>query len=588
MGELGDYYNQMINKKLYKFCGNTKKYIFFAVLIDCIKLITSVAFAYVFAFLISGILSGVCVSCNYNKYIIGALLLGLIKIYLIKYSARFNFKVVREVKHSLRKSIYQKVLAMGMAYQDSLSTQELNHLSVEGVEQLENYYGSYLSQFYYALVSSLILFLSLVYFSFKIALILMLASLFIPALLQGIMKIVRNVQKKYWKKYATVGDMFLDSVTGITTLKIFEADADRSNKMDKSAEEFRKQTMRVLGMQLNSIMLIDWVVYVTSATVIIIAAKLYIDNNIDMFAFIAILMLSAEFFVPMRMLTAKFHVAMTGVAAGESILEFLEIENTRYEGTKVFEKNANISLKNFHFAYNDETEILKGIDITFESGKFTALVGASGSGKSTIASIISASLKSKDKVYYGSLHIEDMMQGEITKNVIRIPHNSHIFYASVRDNVLMGKNNVSDEKIIDVLKKLKMWDFLQAKDSLDTMLLSGGKNISGGQSQRIAIARALIQDFNVYIFDEATSNVDVESEEIILDIIKELAKTKTVIYISHKMSVVSLADYVYVLQDGKISEAGKHNDLMKNKGLYHQLYTEQAELVNLNQQKEDK
>ncbi|MDO4772111.1 MAG: ABC transporter ATP-binding protein/permease [Bacillota bacterium] len=576
----------MINKNLYKFCGNTKKFIFYAVTVDAIKLMASIGFAYIFAFLVSRIFAGDCVACNYKYYIFGAILLGLLKILLIKASTHYNFKVVREVKHNLRESIYKKVLGMGMDYQNVLSTQELNHLSVEGVEQLENYYGSYLSQFYYALVSSVILFFSLLPFSFKIALILMLASLFIPAMLQGIMRIVRNVQKKYWKKYASVGDIFLDSISGITTLKIFEADEKRAEQMDESAEEFRKQTMRVLAMQLNSIMIIDWVVYVSSAVIIVMASKLFIANQLNLFGFLAILTLSAEFFVPMKMLTSKFHVAMTGVAAGESILEFLEVEDDEPSGNEQYPANADIQLQNFHFQYGDGTAVLHGVDMRFQNGKFTALVGASGSGKSTIASIISAQIRSKDKVLYGTLTKDQLLHGEITKHVIRIPHNAHIFFASVRDNILMGKSGVSDENIIQILKKLKMWDFLQAKEGLDTMLLSGGKNISGGQAQRIAIARALVQDFNVYIFDESTSNVDVESEEIILEIIKEIAQSKTVIYISHKMSVVSTADLVYVLKDGKITESGTHAELMQNKGLYYDLYTEQEELVDLNKNKE--
>ncbi len=576
----------MINKKLYKFCGNTKKYIFYAVGVESLRLIAGIAFAYIFAHLISSLVSGICCTRQFLPYILVAFCIAFLKVFFIKSSYKYNFKVVREVKHSLRSSIYNKVLSMGMEYQEVLSTQELNHLSVEGVEQLENYYGSYLSQFYYAIISSIILFLSLVYFSFKIALILMIASLAIPLILQGIMSIVRNVQKKYWKKYATVGDMFLDSISGITSLKIFEADEKRAIEMDKSAESFRKQTMKVLGMQLNSIMFIDWIVYGTTGIVLVIASKMYIANELKLFPFIAILMLSAEFFVPMKMLTSKFHVAMTGVAAGESILEFLETEGKKEHGDKDFIKNSDIVLKDFSFKYPDGNEILNNINLEFKSGKFTALVGASGSGKSTIASIISHQIHSEEKVYYGGLPSNEIAEGKIYENVIRVPHNSHIFYATVRENILMGRDGISDDRIIEVLKKLKVWEFLEEQDGLDTMLLSKGKNISGGQNQRIAIARCLVHDFDVYIFDEATSNVDIESEKIILDIIKELALKKTVIYISHKMSMVSQADFVYVLENGKITEFGTPNELMDKKALYYKLYTEQENLINLNKGEE--
>lgn len=565
----------MINKELYKFCGKTKKYIYFAVIINLLRLGFSIAFAYIFADLIVNILRGVDLTFI---SIFAVIIIVLMKTFFTKVSAKFNFTIVREVKSSLRDAIYGKALNLGMSYQSVLTTQEVTHLGVEGVEQLENYYGGYLTHFYYCLTSSVFLFLAMFPLDKLSAFILLIGALSIPLSLQLIMGLVKKVQRKYWKKYADVGNLFLDSLTGITTLKIFEADEKRAEEMDEKAETFRKQTMRVLTMQLNSIVIIDWIAYVSTAVVIGMNVMKFAKGETSLFYVVSIIVLVSEFFVPMRTLTGLFHVAMTGVAAGEKILDFLEYEDEREFGNREFPENAVIEVKNLDFSYPDGTEVLKNLNLKFDSGKFTALVGRSGCGKSTLASLICGQIKNSKGIFYSGINKGELLKGTLEKSIVRITHTPHIFAASVRDNILMGKKDVSDEKIIEVLKSLNLWAFLEGDRGLDTKLLQGGKNISGGQAQRISIARALISDFQVYIFDEATSNVDVESENVIIEIIKEIAKKRTVIYISHKMNVVSTADYVHVLKDGEAVQSGTPIKLLEEDGLYKDLYIEQDEL----------
>ncbi len=550
----------MLNKALYKFCGKTKKFIFVTVFINAVKLLASIAFAYLFSSIIVQFVDNGKLNLKLLALIAGIIIL---KVILIRLANFFNLKIIKEVKHKLRANIYAKVFQLGMGYQNSMTTQEITHLGVEGVEQLENYFGSYLAYFYYCFIASGFLFLAVAPLDLRTAIILMVAALTIPLSLQAIMGIVRRTQKKYWKKYTAVGNLFLDSLSGLTTLKIFRADKRQAEIMDEQAENFRKQTMRVLGMQLNSIMIIDWIAYGSTAIALALAITRFANAEINLHSMIMILLHSAEFFVPMRTLTSLFHIAMTGVAAGEQILEFLTMQNFKLNKGITINQNNEIEITNFSYSYPNGKQALQNIDLKILPNKVTAIVGHSGCGKSTLASIIAQTLDEQNKM-----------------KAVRISHEPYIFARTVKENILMGRENISDEEIIAVLKKLKLWNFLQEQEGLQTKLLAGGKNISGGQAQRLAIARALLGDFSVYIFDETTSNIDVDSENIILELINEIAKEKTVIYISHKMRAIASADSIFVMESGTIAESGTHSQLLKKEGVYFKLYMEQEQLLN--------
>ena len=514
-------------------------------------------------------------SFSYNYIIISILIIVFVRQFSTIKVAHMLGNLVVDVKRNLRKLIFEKTLKLGLAYSQLFKTQELIHLSVDNVEQLEVYFGGFLTQFYYCIVSSFILFFSIAYFNLKIAFILLGFSLAIPLSLYIILNKVKKIQKKYFAKYMNVGTLFLDSLQGLTTLKIYGTDEKREEEIAKMSEEFRIETMRVLKMQLLSIAVINWIIYAGTILAIVTSIKLFLNGSLGLFPMLFIFMLAPEFFIPMRTLTSLFHVAMTGVSAAENIISFVDSPERNNNGNKEFKNENEIKVSKLNFSYPDGTQSLKDIDMSFKKGNLTAVVGHSGCGKSTLVSVLSGELKSKEnEIFVDDIDIQNIKIEDKIKNILKITHDSHIFSGTVRENLTMANENLSDETMIEVLKKVKLWGVL----SLDTILESQGKNLSGGQAQRVALARALLYDASVYIFDEATSNIDIESEEIILNIIYSLSKEKTVIYISHRLPAIKNADCIYVMDKGKVIESGKHNELYSKKELYYNMYKHQEEL----------
>ena len=564
----------MIDKRLYKFSGNIKKYISITTFLSCVKLIANIFFYFIFAFLLVSLINK-DFSFSYSYIIISILIIVFVRQFsTIKISHMLGNLVV-DVKRNLRKLIFEKTLKLGLAYSQLFKTQELIHLSVDNVEQLEVYFGGFLTQFYYCIVSSFILFFSIAYFNLKIAFILLGFSLAIPLSLYIILDKVKKIQKKYFAKYMNVGTLFLDSLQGLTTLKIYGTDEKREEEIAKMSEEFRIETMRVLKMQLLSIAVINWIIYAGTILAIVTSVKLFLNGSLGLFPMLFIFMLAPEFFIPMRTLTSLFHVAMTGVSAAENIISFVDSPERNINGNKEFKNENEIKISRLNFSYPDGTQSLKDIDMSFKKGNLTAVVGHSGCGKSTLVSVLSGELKSKEnEIFVDDIDIQNIKIEDKIKNILKITHDSHIFSGTVRENLSMANENLSDETMIEVLKKVKLWGVL----SLDTILESQGKNLSGGQAQRVALARALLYDASVYIFDEATSNIDIESEEIILNIIYSLSKEKTVIYISHRLPAIKNADCIYVMDKGKVIENGKHDELYAKKELYYNMYKHQEEL----------
>ncbi|WP_339019692.1 ABC transporter ATP-binding protein/permease [Fusobacterium animalis] len=564
----------MIDKRLYKFSGNIKKYISITTFLSCVKLIANIFFYFIFAFLLVSLINK-DFSFSYSYIIISILIIVFIRQFSTIKISHILGNLVVDVKRNLRKIIFEKTLKLGLAYSQLFKTQELIHLSVDNVEQLEVYFGGFLTQFYYCIVSSFILFFSIAYFNLKIASILLGFSLAIPLSLYIILNKVKKIQKKYFAKYMNVGTLFLDSLQGLTTLKIYGTDEKREEEIAKMSEEFRIETMRVLKMQLLSIAVINWIIYAGTILAIVTSVKLFLGGSLGLFPMLFIFMLAPEFFIPMRTLTSLFHVAMTGVSAAENIISFVDSPERNINGNKEFKNENEIKISKLNFSYPDGTQSLKDIDMSFKKGNLTAVVGHSGCGKSTLVSVLSGELKSKEnEIFVDDIDIQNIKIEDKIKNILKITHDSHIFSGTVRENLSMANENLSDETIIEVLKKVKLWGVL----SLDTILESQGKNLSGGQAQRVALARALLYDASVYIFDEATSNIDIESEEIILNIIYSLSKEKTVIYISHRLPAIKNADCIYVMDKGKVIESGKHIKLYAKKGLYYEMYKHQEEL----------
>ena len=568
----------MIDKRLYNFSGNIKKYISITTFLSCVKLIANIFFYFIFAFLLVSLINK-DFSFSYSHIIISILIIVFVRQFSTIKVAHMLGNLVVDVKRNLRKLILEKTLKLGLAYSQLFKTQELIHLSVDNIEQLEVYFGGFLTQFYYCIVSSFILFFSIAYFNLKIAFILLGFSLAIPLSLYIILDKVKKIQKKYFAKYMNVGTLFLDSLQGLTILKIYGTDEKREKEIAKMSEEFRIETMRVLKMQLLSIAAINWIIYAGTILAIVTSIKLFLNGSLGLFPMLFIFMLAPEFFIPMRTLTSLFHVAMTGVSAAENIISFVDSPERNNNGNKEFKNENKIKVSKLNFSYPDGTQSLKDIDMSFKKGNLTAVVGHSGCGKSTLVSVLAGELKSKkNEIFIDNVDIQNIKIEDKIKNILKITHDSHIFSGTVRENLTMANENLSDETMIEVLKKVKLWDIFSKNKGLDTSLESQGKNLSGGQAQRAALARALLYDASVYIFDEATSNIDIESEEIILNIIYSLSKEKTVIYISHRLPAIKNADCIYVMDKGKVIENGKHDELYAKKELYYNMYKHQEEL----------
>lgn len=569
----------MIKKELIRFMKGAGKYIVAGVWWQWAALLCQIVVVFVLAIIIQGTWQGDIRTEQILWMIAVAVAFMIAKAVCDRLSAGVSYQASEEVKLRLRGKIFEKILALGTSYRDKTSTAELLQLSVEGVEQLEIYYGRYLPQLFYSLLAPLTLFVVLSQVSLKSAAILLVCVPLIPISIVLVQKIAKKLLKKYWGVYTQLGDSFLENLQGLTTLKIYKSDGYASDKMDREAENFRKITMRVLVMQLNSISVMDIVAYAGAGAGIICALLQFSAGNLQLAEMIIIVLLAAEFFIPLRLLGSFFHIAMNGMAASDKIFAFLKTDTEKNRGTQNIEGGVDITIRNLGFAYDKDRKILDGVSMDIHSGQFVSLVGLSGSGKSTIAALIAG----KFSGYEGDIKISgkdlnDISESSLMDSIVTVGYNSFIFGGSVRENLTMAKKDASESEMISVLQKVKLWDFLQKENGLDTKITEQGSNLSGGQRQRLALARALLKDAEMYIFDEASSNIDVESEKVIMDMIKNLAKSKTVLSISHRMANAVDSDVIYVIENGKIIEKGNHLSLLKDKGRYAEIYTKQEEM----------
>lgn len=516
-------------------------------------------------------------------FLTGMICTGVIFLRMIsdRKAVQASFSASADVKRILREKIYEKLVRLGSSYKEQISTSEVVQLSVEGVEQLETYFGRYLPQFFYSLLAPVTLFAVLSFISWKASLVLLICVPLIPLSIVAVQKFAKRLLKKYWGSYTELGDSFLENLQGLTTLKIYQSDERKAKEMDEEAEKFRNITMKVLTMQLNSISVMDLVAYGGAAVGMIVVVREYIDGSLGFAGAFAILLLASEFFIPLRLLGSFFHIAMNGMAASDKIFRLLDMPEGE-QGTEEFlGENLDITFEKVGFSYERERPILKEISFHIPKGQFVSLVGESGCGKSTIASLIlGRNRQYEGRILLGGMDLKKIKEKSLMEHVTLVRHNSYLFKGTVAENLLMGNPNATQEEMTEVLKKVNLWEFLKGQEGLSTKLAEKGSNFSGGQCQRLCIARALLHDTELYIFDEAASNIDVESEEIIMDVIRQLAKTKTVLLISHRLANVKKSHCIYVLKEGKIVEKGTHKELLEQQGAYKEMYRTQKNLEN--------
>ena len=573
----------MINKRLIKLVPYAKIHILKSVLFQWLTLLCNIVIMIFLSIIISNLVNFNSLSDSNEMYTI---IIASTLVITICILARFiftilasiqSYKASKSVKRILRELVYKQLLKTGSIYKKELSTASVIQVSVEGIEQLETYFGNYLPQFFYSMLAPITLFILLSFVSFKVAIILLLCVPLIPISIIFIQKIAKKLLAKYWDKYTTLSDNFLENLQGINTLKIYQCDEYKHKQMNKNAEEFRKITMKVLTMQLNSIIIMDIVAYGGASLGIILALIQFSNNELSLFSTILIMLLAVDFFLPLRLLGSYFHIAMNGMAASKKLFEIIDL-TIQTEKTNLI-SNYNIIIENLSFSYDTKINTLHEVNLVIPENTYISIVGKSGSGKSTLASLLSnINTNYSGSIKVGNIQFNTINHESISKTITMIGSNSYIFKGSIRDNLLIGNKFSTDINMWEVLNQVNLSDFLKNENGLSTLISENGNNLSGGQCQRLALARALLHDSKIYIFDEATSNIDIESESHIMDVIKKLSTHKTVIVISHRLANVINSDNIYMLADGLIVENGTHKKLLKNKKEYSKLFYAQQDL----------
>ena len=578
----------MFHKRLLGEFRENIKYVIGMVVTQWVSLLANVGLIFVMSLFVSELISfGILSDGNGKTQILFEDMMMLLFVFAVAYAMRmiattFNtkqsFAASENVKHGLREKIYKKLMELGTSYRDTVTTAEAVQISTEGVDQLEIYFGKYVPQFFYCLLAPITLFVIVGTMSMKVAVVLLLCVPLIPISIIAVQKFAKKLLAKYWGSYTGLGDTFLENLQGLTTLKIYQADERYAKKMDEEAERFRKITMRVLIMQLNSISIMDMVAYGGAAVGIILSILELQAGNITLAECFFITMVSAEFFLPLRLLGSFFHIAMNGNAAADKIFRLLDA-SVRENGTVTKVLSEEIVFENVNFGYTSEKQILKSVSFTIPEHSFVAIVGESGCGKSTIASLIMGdNCPVSGEVRIGGVRVADIAPPSLYKKVTRVRHDSYLFKGTVLENLKMGNPAAGVEQMHEALRKVDLYDTIMEKGGLMMQIEEKASNLSGGQKQRLVLARAILHDSDIYIFDEATSNIDVESEDRIMKVVQELAKEKLVILISHRLANVVKADSIYVVKAGEIVETGNHAALLAQGRDYSRLFKAQQEL----------
>lgn len=562
----------MFNKKLFNELKSEKLQILKLLLIKILQMTTNVAMIFLIGKSIEALISS---SFSGSKFILFMLMIIGLNIFLIKIESSISYKASYRIKNTLRERLMKKVFSFKMEYGSKVSISEVINLGVEGIEQLNLFYSALLPQLLFSLIGPLILFCLLSFLNFKIAIIMLLLIPLIPIAIMMVQKLAKKVVKTYWKSYTNLSEVFIDFLYGLTSLEVFNADEDYNDLLNEKAEDFRVKTMKLLMMQLNNITVLDLISYTGSALGIILSIYYYSKGQLSIFAAFSFILLSQEFFLPLRRLGALFHVAMNGITAANSLFEILEIESIEDFKNVLKDEKVDVEVKNLSFSYG-EKEILKDLNMKIKSNKITAIVGESGCGKSTLAKLVGGFERNYNgEILYNGL--SEISNDSLNENIMLVDNNPYFFKESLRYNLKMANKNADDDKLIEVLEEVGLYSYFKNIGGLDSILESAGNNLSGGQKQRLAIGRALLKEPKILILDESISNIDKESEDLILDLIQKLKEKMTIILITHRLNTVLQADYIYYLDNKKVAEEGSFEEISKGE-LFSGIYRYQREL----------
>ena len=570
----------MIDKKLLAILGENKKYIFYAVGLMIVGLFANLSITASICYAIQYAAEYASSGSDAQGFILPAIVVVIAMAIRYVTSRRIGDlkdTLGRNVKKDLRQKIYDKIIKLGVRTTDNMSMAGLTQLSMEGVEQLDLYYSAYIPQFFYAMIAPIILFIVTVRINWAVALVLLACVPLIPMSIIAVSRYAKKIFAKYWGKYTSMGDSFLDSVQGLKELKIFQADAAQNIKMNETSEEFRKITMKVLVMQLASTTIMDMVAYGGAGLGIALTINAVVNGNLSAYAALFLILVAVDFFLPLRAFGSAFHIAMNGASAGNKILSLLAQPDPVWGSETV--DSTEITVKDVTFSYDGKRDVLKHASMNFGSTGMYAIVGESGSGKSTVVNLLlGAYHPQQGSILIGNKPLETLSRESYYSHISVVSYNTYIFNETIRQNFMLAKADVTEDEIFTALKKVNLYDFIIENGGLDKVITEDAANISGGQKQRLALAINLVANKDIYIFDEATSNIDIESEAIIMNNIKELSKEKSVIVISHRLANVIAADTIYYIEDGEVKEHGTHKELMNMHEGYSKLYTTQKNL----------
>ena len=570
----------MIDKKLLALLGDNKKYIFYAVGLMIMGLFANLAITASICYAIQYAADFASSATGAQGFILPAVIVVIamvVRYVTSRMIGDLKDTLGRNVKKDLRQKIYDKIIKLGVRTTDNMSMAGLTQLSMEGVEQLDLYYSAYIPQFFYAMIAPIILFVVTVRINWAVALVLLACVPLIPMSIIAVSRYAKKIFAKYWGKYTSMGDSFLDSVQGLKELKIFQADAAQNIKMNETSEEFRKITMKVLVMQLASTTIMDMVAYGGAGLGIALTIHAVVNGNLSAYSALFLILVAVDFFLPLRAFGSAFHIAMNGASAGNKILSLLAQPDPVWGNETV--DSTEITVKDITFSYDGTRDVLKHASMNFGSTGMCAIVGESGSGKSTVVNLLlGAYHPQQGSILIGDKPLETLSRESYYSHISVVSYNTYIFNETIRQNFMLAKADVTEDEIFAALKKVNLYDFIIDNGGLDKVITEDAANISGGQKQRLALAINLVANKDIYIFDEATSNIDIDSEAIIMNNIKELSKEKSVIVISHRLANIIVADTIYYIEDGEVKEHGTHNELMNMHEGYAKLYTTQKKL----------
>ena len=598
----------MIHKRLTGSVPKSKKWILLSALSSWISLLCNTAITFVTVRFIFGLYNSSLDKKTVFVLLFAASAALIIRVVAVRKRSYFSYRAGTEVKRTLRSMLYDKFISLKLNYSQYISMAEVTQIGTDGIEQLDSYFGAYLPQFFFSMAAPVTLFIILAPINFFAALVLFVCVPLIPLSIAAIQTVAKRILKRYLDVYTGLGDSFLDNLRGLITLKTYSDDEAQHRELNAEAENFRRVTMRVLTMQLNSIFVMDTVAYGGTALGTIVSLYQLRAGNLSIEGALLFILLCAEFFLPLRALGSFFHIAMNGITAANRLFELMDVKSdsasvlseAELEETAKKIKGSqpgsqpdslqgnlpSLEVKNLNFNYNESKQALKNASLEFLKPGFYGIAGESGSGKSTAAALLMGLQKNySGEIFLSGIEAKKLPDEFRAKYMNLVSTESFLFGASVRENLLIAKPSASDEELMSVLKKVLLDEFIlnrkysgDGNSGLDFYIESGGKNLSGGQVQRFALARALLHDTDIYIFDEAVSNIDVESEDLILSTLYELSKTKIIIFISHRLANIENADHIYVFEKGEIKEEGTHSSLIEKNGIYARMYLQQKDL----------